>query len=190
MNPLLDAARNLQEFFEQRGWRYCLIGGLALLRWGQPRFTRDVDLTLFSGFGHEEDFINPILEAGYRGRVADVAAFARRNRVLLIESPGGVSIDVALGGLPFEEEMVERSSLFDYGEGCRLRTCSAEDLVVLKLFAYRPQDVLDVETVVVRQRGALDWDYIRRQLGPLSELKEQPEIMEAVTRLRRRLPTG
>jgi len=90
MTPLLEAARNLQDFFNQRSWRFCIIGGLALLRWGEPRFTRDVDVTLLCGFGREEDFIHPLLASGYRGRISDAAGFALRNRVLLIESSGGV----------------------------------------------------------------------------------------------------
>jgi hypothetical protein len=66
----------------------------------------------------------------------------------------------------------------------RLRTCSAEDLIILKLFAFRPRDLLDVETVVVRQRGALDWAYVERHLRPLSEAKEQPSILDTLARLR------
>ena len=46
-----------------------MIGGIGLLRWGEPRFTREVDVTLLTGFGHEEDFIEPILASGYGGRV-------------------------------------------------------------------------------------------------------------------------
>jgi len=185
MSPLFRTARDLQTFLERRDWPFCIIGGIALLRWGEPRFTRDVDVTLLSGFGREDEFIVPLLAAGYRGRVADAAGFARSNRVLLIESPDGVPIDVALGGLPFEQEMVARSSLFAYAEDCFLRTCSAEDLVVLKLFAFRPQDVLDVNTVVVRQRGKLDWKHIRRHLAPLADLKDQPDIMDTLGRLER-----
>ncbi|SPF54280.1 conserved hypothetical protein [Candidatus Sulfopaludibacter sp. SbA4] len=186
MTPLIEAAHDLQAFFNQRQWPFCIIGGIAVLRWGEPRFTRDVDVTLLCGFGREDEFIGPLLSSDYRGRISDAAEFARRNRVLLLESPNGVPIDVALGGLPFEELMVERSSLFEFTPGCPLRTCSAEDLVVLKLFAFRPRDVLDVETVVVRQRGALDWVYIESHLAPLSALKEQPEITEALARMRRR----
>jgi hypothetical protein len=185
MTPLFEAARDLQAFLNQRAWRFCIIGGVALLRWGQPRFTQDVDVTLLCGFGCEEEFTTPLLAAGYRGRISDAAGFARRNRVLLIESPNGVPIDIALGGLPFEAVVVERSSLFEFEAGCWLLTCSAEDLIILKLFAFRPQDVLDVETVVVRQRGGLDWEYIELHLGPLSEVKEQPEIMDVFSRLRR-----
>jgi len=184
MTPVLEAARDLQAFLTARQWKFCIIGGVALLRWGEPRFTRDVDVTLLSGFGREDEFIAPLLESGYRGRVEDTVAFAHRNRVLLLTTPDGTPIDIALGGLRFEEEMVERSSLFDFARGCRLRTCSAEDLVVLKLFAFRPRDVLDVETVVVRQRGALDWAYVERHLRPLSEVKEQPRILDTLARLR------
>jgi len=41
MSGLFDAARDLQAFFESHGWRFCFIGGAAVLRWGEPRFTRD-----------------------------------------------------------------------------------------------------------------------------------------------------
>ena len=75
---------------------------------------------------------------------------------------------------------MERSSVFEFAPGCALRTCTAEDLIVLKLFAFRPQDLVDVETIAVRQRGALDWGYMERHLGPLAEIKEWPEIMDAL----------
>ncbi|MGA3241646.1 MAG: nucleotidyl transferase AbiEii/AbiGii toxin family protein [Bryobacteraceae bacterium] len=185
MTPLLEAARGLQTFLEERNWRFAIIGGLALLRWGEPRFTRDVDVSLLCGFGREDEFIAPFFASGYRGRISDASAFARRNRVLLLEAPNGVPIDIALAGLPFEEEVVERSSKFEFAAGCALRTCSAEDLIVFKLFAFRPRDLADVESVVTRRESELDWDYIERQLAPLAEVKESPGIMEALARLRR-----
>jgi hypothetical protein len=54
MNDLFEVARQLQEFCDSRGWRSCFIGGLAVQRWGEPRVTRDADLTVLAGFGHEE----------------------------------------------------------------------------------------------------------------------------------------
>ena len=85
----------------------------------------------------------------------------------------------------FEALLVDRASLYEFEPGCALRTCSAEDLIVQKLFAFRTRDVLDVETIVVRQRGGLDWAYIERQLAPLAEIKERPEIMDVFSKLRR-----
>lgn len=187
MTPLFEAARDLQFFLETRRWRFAIIGGLALLRWGDPRFTRDVDVSLLCGFGREDEFIAPFFECGYRGRISDAAAFARRNRVLLLEAPNGVPIDIALAGLPFEEGVVVRSSMFEFAPGCSLRTCSAEDLIVFKLFAFRQRDLADVETVVTRQRGRLDWEYIEKHLAPLAEIKDSPEIMDTLARLPRTL---
>ena len=64
------------------------------------------------------------------------------------------------------------------------RTCSAEVLVVMKAFAARAKDWIDVEGIIVRQTGQLDWGYIRRHLRPLAELKEAPEILNELERRR------
>ena len=129
-------AADLQAFCEARDWRFCFIGGLALQRWGEPRETIDVDVTLLAGFGGEEPFIAPLLDR-YAGRIDDAAGFARTHRVLLLRSASGVGIDVALGGLPFEELVVARATPFPFPGDVPLLTCSAEDLVVLKAFAAR-----------------------------------------------------
>jgi hypothetical protein len=185
MNPLLEAAQRLQDLLDSWNWQFCIIGGIALLRWGAARFTRDVDLALLTGFGREDDFILPLLDAGYRGRVEDAGGFARRYRVLLVSAPNGVPVDISLAALPFEEQAVQRATPFEFAPGCSLRTCSAEDLMVLKLFAFRPQDLVDVESVAARRGKSLDWVYVRENLGPLAEAKENRAIMDTLFRLRR-----
>ena len=182
MTPIFGAALELQRFCQARDWRSCIIGGIALLRWGQPRFTRDVDLTLLTGFGQEHLFIDALLSA-YRPRISDAGEFARRHRVLLLTSELGVPLDIAFAGLPYEVLAVERSSPFDFEPGCSLVTCSAEDLLVQKLFAFRPKDLLDAQSVADRMRGQLDWTYVHTHLAPLAEVKEMPEIMLELGRL-------
>ena len=142
-----------------------------------------MDLTLLTGFGGEEPFVRKLLDH-FDARIADAADFALTRRVLLVRARSGVGLDIALGGLPFEESVVARSSLFAFPSQMLLRTCSAEDLVVLKAFAARTKDWLDVEGIIIRQTGKLDWSYIRGQLQPLAELKEAPEIMEELERRR------
>jgi hypothetical protein len=180
---VIRAAAELQAFCESQRWRFCFIGGLALQRWGEPRETIDVDLTLLTGFGGEEPFVRKILDR-FDARIPDAVQFALTRRVVLVRAPSGVGLDIALGGLPFEESVVARSSLFSFPPQTLLRTCSAEDLVVLKAFAARAKDWLDVEGIIVRQTGKLDWPYIRGQLQPLAELKEAPEIMDELERRR------
>ena len=67
MNAVIAAAAELQAVCEAEGWRHCLIGGVALQRWGEARETVDVDLTLLTGFGDEARFITR-LTAIFAGR--------------------------------------------------------------------------------------------------------------------------
>ena len=50
-----------------------------------------------------------------------------------------------------------------------------------------PRDWADVEGILVRQAGRLDWGQVRQELAPLLELKEAPELLERLERLRRQL---
>jgi hypothetical protein len=62
---------------------------------------------------------------------------------------------------------------------------AAEDLIVMKAFAGRPQDHRDIRGVLVRQGTRnLDWKYIVKYLSELAEAKEQPEIVTELLKLR------
>lgn len=185
MNDILHTARGLQDFCDRRGWRCCLIGGIAVLRWGEARLTRDIDLTLLTGFGGEEAFVDALL-GQYAGRLSDAREFALQHRVLLLSSASGVPLNISLGGLPFESAMMDRASGFSFGPGLELRTCSAEDLIVLKLFANRPRDVQDAGGVVARLGASLDWALMDASLRPLAEIKGDDAIIDSLERLRLR----
>lgn len=183
MNELTGLALELQAFCETRRWRFCLIGGLAVQHWGEPRFTRDVDMTLLTGFGNEESFVHEWL-AHYESRVAEPVAFALANRVLLLRSAGGIGIDIALGGLPFEEDAVIRAKPVELEQGAWLRICTAEDLIIMKAFADRPQDRVDLRGILVRQGPeTLDWKRIWEELVPLAEIKDAPGILDHLKKL-------
>jgi hypothetical protein len=184
VNPLFSAALDLQRFFEARSWRFCFIGALAVQRWGEPRLTLDVDCTLLTGFGNEGRYVDALLEA-FTGRIDDARAFALANRVVLLYGTSKVPLDVTLGAMPFEERCVQRASPFDIGEGATLMTCSAEDLVMLKAFAGRDRDWLDIEGIVLRQPGMLNVALIWQELRPLLALKEDTTTEERLRRLLR-----
>jgi hypothetical protein len=182
VNELTKLALELQEFCENRDWKFCVIGGIAVLHWGEPRFTMDLDLTLLTGFGAEESFVDEWL-AHYEPRLKDARDFALKNRVLLLRSKGGIGIDIALGALPFEETAVQRARKIEMEPGASVTLCTPEDLVVMKAFADRDLDWNDIRGIIVRQgKDSLDWNYIYEQLTPLCEAKEAPEIL---TRLRK-----
>ncbi len=140
------------------------------------RLTRHVDVTLFTGFGLEGPVIDELL-AMYKSRLENAKKFALDNRVLLLESKGGIGVDIALGGIPFEEEMIRRATLFNFLPEFSISTFSAEDLIILKAFANREQDWTDIKGILIRQQGKILWDYVSKQLEPLCLAKELPGIM-------------
>jgi hypothetical protein len=171
MNGILDAAVEVDCRFADSGFRYCMIGGIALQRWGQPRMTLGVDVTVMTNFGGEGPVIKQILQ-WFPARIEDAAEFARQSRVLLLTVGQEVGVDVTLGALPFESRMIDRSSVWQLGDERSLRTCSAEDLVVQKAFAGRDQDWVDIRNVIDRQTDALDRALIIREVKPLLDLKD------------------
>lgn len=181
MNYLYAAAENLLDLLDQHGWASCLIGGLANLRWGEPRQTKDVDLSVATGWDREGQLVD-LLEGPYRFRIGD-RALALRTRVLLLSTPDGVPLDVALGAIPYELSSIRRATSWRVLDAYRLRTCSAEDLIVHKVFAGRDRDWMDVEGVVRRQGARLDLSLIRRELPPLLELKDAMDNLARFERI-------
>jgi len=182
MNPLFEAAREFQVSFERHNWSFCFIGGLAVIRWGEVRMTRDIDVSLYAGYGEEHKYITPMLEA-FSSRISDALQFALTNRVLLLSATNRVPVDIVLAGLDYEWNMVQRSSLFEFAPNCFLRTCSPDDLIVLKAFADRPVDWADIEGIIARSGDRLDRKYILENITPLAEAKETPQIIGKVKQL-------
>ena len=176
MNVLFDAAKEALDHLTAHGFRACIIGGLAVQRWGEPRLTQDVDLTVLAEFGREGPVVDACLQA-FTARRDDAREFAARYRVLLLQTSNGVGLDIALGAIPFEIEAVERSTPYRFAPGCVVATCSAEDLIIHKLVAGRPRDVADIQGIVSRQFGKLDIARIRHWGSLFAEAKEDPDLI-------------
>lgn len=181
MNGQFEAAWRLHEFFTARGIPYAIIGGVAVQRWGQPRLTRDVDVTLLLPPGREEAFLREIVQA-FPPRIADAVSFALDHRVLPVEVPGAGEADLSLGLPGYEEEAIRRAETYDVGECRHVFIVRAEDLIIHKALAGRAQDIEDLDGIIARQGEGLDVSYIRRWLTDLSRVAEDPEVIARFVR--------
>jgi len=139
-----------------------LIGGQAVLVHGEPRLTLDVDVTL----GLAPDRLPLVLEAceamGVEPLPDDVEDFVRDTFVLPVADPESrVRIDLIFSTTPFEAEAIARAIQIEVS-GEMIPFATAEDLIVHKLFAGRPRDLEDVEGILRRKGGDLDWEYLDR----------------------------
>ena len=177
VGSVLRAALTAQGACEKLGLVFCVIGGIALQRWGEPRYTADADISVMVEPGQELSTAEALL-CELPARIDNALAFAARTRVVLARSADNVGIDIVLAGLPFEARVIARASRWSLGDGYSLQTCSAEDLVVMKVFAGRDKDWADVTSVLERQGTKLDLDLIRQELVPLLDAKGEPDLLD------------
>lgn len=176
LSRVFSAAVELQLFCEEQAYDFCFIGGLALQRWGEPRLTRDADVSLLTGFGNEERYVDALLNHFEPSR-EEARQIALVHRVLYIQASNGIHLDVALAAIPFEEACIVRASIWEPGDQVRVRTCSAEDLIVHKAFADRGKDWVDIEGILIRQGSGLKFSQIISDLSQFTESMERPDIL-------------
>jgi predicted nucleotidyltransferase len=163
----------LMEWFRDADLRGAVIGGVAASLLGKPRLTDDVDALVLDA--DAETLLRSGTRFGFSPRIADAAEFSRQTRVLLLRyQPGDIDIDISLGALPFEDEVIERSTWLHVGN-VRIRLASAEDLIIMKAVAGRPRDMMDIENVI-RANPDLDIERIRRWVREFSAVLDMPEI--------------
>ena len=176
MNRQLEAAWQVHEFLIASRTRYAVIGGVAVQYWGEPRFTQDVDLSVEPPEGGVTELVERITER-FPSRTGDPVAFALETRMVLVEAGDEkINVDIALALPGYEDELFDRVVEYEIGPGMVLHLCSAEDLIVHKAVAGRPQDQADIRGIVERQGEALDVGYIRRWLSAFAETKGDPGI--------------
>jgi hypothetical protein len=171
-----DAAWEMGQFLTEHGISYAVIGGLAVQLWGDARLTIDADLTVSSSLTEGSGPFVDLITQRFPSRIANPREFAQRNRVVLVSSSHGIDVDISLGLPGYEEEMLNRAVDFEWETGKILRVCSAEDLIIHKAIAGRPQDVNDIQGIVYQQRDKLDLSYIRLWLNQFAEILGNPAI--------------
>jgi len=179
VNPQENTLVAVARLLDKHGLPYMVIGGMANAVWGVPRATLDIDVTVWTGATPIEETI-PCFTEGFRLRVEDPAEFVLQTRVLPVESFEGVAVDVIYGLLPFEEQAIKRA-VVRLVAGYRVRFCTAEDLVLMKIISDRPKDLGDARTILERRRDQLDQAYLEPRVRELADLLEKPEILVRFT---------
>jgi len=169
MHDLFTALASITNFLRVRGIPHMVVGGLANLVWGQARLTEDVDLTIWDASANLDPCIKDLTEAGFVVVPPDPAAFAATMRVLPLQAPNGIKIDLILAMLPMEKTAIERALPLRIGP-TEVPVCTAEDLIILKAVSTRLKDQEDVRGIIDRMGKRLDLTYllpILRELGIL-----------------------
>jgi hypothetical protein len=157
---------------DTRGIPYMLIGGQAVLLYGEARLTRDVDVSLGVGPEKLPSILEWVREAGWKVLVDAPADFVARSLVLPCMEPAStIRVDLIFTYTPFERDAVQRARVVTVGK-TPVRFASAEDLIIHKIVAGRLRDLEDVRSILLKNPG-LDAEYIRRWLRELEQGAEE-----------------
>lgn len=174
----VDLIAALADALDAVGARWYLFGAQAVLAWGRPRLTADIDVTVRMVPEDPAALARALEERGFRLRVADPADdFVRRTRVLPFTfTPAGMPVDVVLGGPGLEDLFLSRAVPVRIG-AVTVPVISPEDLVVTKILAGRPKDLEDVRGILLERLSQLDLVVIRSTLALLESALGQSDLL-------------
>jgi hypothetical protein len=166
-SDLNRAVELLSEAFAAKSIRYALVGGLATLMRGRPRFTVDVDILLDVPQLALPGLLDELARLGFAFDMeAVIREFVRQHMTSFRFRT--VRIDWLKPVLPlFERTLADASTLIWSGD-YPLRVATAEGLILMKMVAFRPQDQVDIETLLTANRNEIDVKLIRQEWSALA----------------------
>lgn len=141
--------KDLLSAFHAHGVKYLIVGGYAVILHAQPRFTKDIDFLIRPDPANARATYAALAEFGAALQgirpedFSDCNSFFRFGR-----DPRGIDILPDIPGVDFDAAWQNRvETVIDPTSGLKANFISADDLIVAKLAAGRPQDIADVDAI-------------------------------------------
>jgi predicted nucleotidyltransferase len=142
---------------------YMIIGGQAVLLYGEPRLTRDIDITLGVDTGYVDELLTVVRELSLKPIPENIKLFVQQTMVLpALEETTGIRVDFIFSFTTYEIEAIKRVRKITI-IGQEVCFASPEDVIIHKIFAGRPRDIEDVKSIILKNPD-IDTKYIRSWL--------------------------
>ncbi len=177
---LVLAVDSLAEAFAARSVRHALIGGLAISMRGRPRLTQDIDFLVDVSQIALPGLLDDLVERGFSlDTMLVIKEYIRENITAFKFGP--VRVDWLKPVLPFYSRALADANPLEWSEGHSIRVATAEGLTLTKMVAFRPQDQMDIETLLTANRDTIDVQLIREEWSPFAAIEvERTAWLEAV----------
>lgn len=154
---------------------YMIIGGQAILYYGEPRFTKDIDITLGIDVDKLDYFRNITSILKLKILVDKVNDFVRKTMVLpCIDESTNIRIDFIFSNTDYERQAIQRSVEIKFDE-IPVKIASFEDVVIHKIIAGRPRDIEDIKSILMKN-SKYDKKYISDWLRKFDQSLDQSFI--------------
>ena len=157
---------------------YMIIGGQAVLLYGEPRLTRDIDITLGINPDRLDEILVLVQELSLRPLPDNIEDFVRQTMVLpTLDETTGIRVDFIFSFTPYEACAIERSNKITI-MGVEVSFASPEDVIIHKIFAGRPRDIEDVISIILKNPN-IDKEYIRDWLMKFDDSSDERGFLDA-----------
>jgi len=160
---------------ERRNISYMLIGGQAVLLYGEPRLTRDIGITLGVDVDKLNNIISLVDDLCLKILSDNIETFVRETMVLpVVHEETGIRIDFIFSFSPYERQAIEKARkvrMLDQD----VYFAAPEDVIIHKIVAGRPRDIEDVRGILLKM-PEIDIAYIRQWLKDFSDALSDDEI--------------
>jgi len=170
--------KNLAQHLDESDISYMIIGGQAVLLYGEPRLTRDIDITLGIDTDKFLQIEHICKDLGLNILPEKPEEFAKETKVLPAEETKlKIRVDFIFSFTPYEEKAIKRARSISI-EGYSVKFATCEDVIIHKLFAGRAVDDEDVKNMLIKNKGQIDIKYIRGWLSQFSKIPGQKDILK------------
>ncbi|MBL7999682.1 MAG: nucleotidyl transferase AbiEii/AbiGii toxin family protein [Candidatus Kapabacteria bacterium] len=156
---------NVARSLDAHNVRYMIIGGQAVLIYGEPRLTRDIDITIDGTPKQRLAFVRDIcteLSLSIPAEATD--EFVESTYILpAFDEATGFQLKFIFSESAYEQQAMTRTqyiSIRDYS----VHYASAEDVIIHKLIANRPRDYEDIVSILKRGNN-IDNEYVMQWLA-------------------------
>ena len=139
--------RDLLKAFNDRDVRYLVVGGYAVMKYTEPRFTKDLDLWVEASPENARIVFDALREFGAPLSNLSATDFEEEGSFYQMgRPPARVDILTSLEGVKFADAWSDRvASDFD---GITAQFISRQNLLINKRAVGRPQDLIDAENLL------------------------------------------
>lgn len=143
--------KELLSIFTENQVKYLIIGGYAVSEYAEPRYTKDLDIWIEASvkngervFASLKQFKAPLFDLTPQD-FSEEGSFYQMGR-----PPVRVDILMSIEGKSFADAWENRQHIDFFG--VQANFVSLEDLIELKELAGRPQDLADVENLLIAKK--------------------------------------
>ncbi len=134
------------KLLNEKGVRYLLVGGYAVIHYAEPRYTKDIDFFVEPSLDNAHKILSVLVEFGLPESAVKLELFTTEgNFFKLGRPPWRIDLITSLEGVDFESLLLNSTTTRIHDQ--EVKIVSREDLITIKTIAGRPQDLLDIESL-------------------------------------------